>query len=132
MILVWDHWQLARCIVLFVAIAYLLIGIQVTMSHYRQNFYRRVMWAPVLSSPIYFIVGLFLALLGPMWLLHTFHVLMWIALLSGIVGFYYHFRGVGLRIGGYALRNFLVGPPIMMPLMYAAMGALGLLAVYWR
>jgi len=128
----WNEWSLARILILFVGLAYLLIGIQVSMSHYRQNFYRKVMLAPVLSAPIYFIVGVVLAIWGRAWLFTTFHILMWIAVISGFIGFYFHFRGVGLRVGGYALRNFLVGPPIMMPLMYAAIGVLGLIAVYWR
>jgi len=130
--MIWQGWPLSRVVVLFVGLAYLLIFIQVTMSHYRQNFYRKVMWTPVISAPIYFLAGIVLAFCGWQWLLTTFHVLMWIAFVSGLGGFYYHFRGVGLRVGGFALRNFLVGPPVIMPLVYSAVAALGLLAIYWR
>jgi len=130
--MIWQAWTLSRIVVLFVALAFLLVAIQVTMSHYRQNFYRKVMLVPVISAPIYFLVGLALAIWAKSWLFNTFHVLMWIAVLSGLAGFYYHVRGVGLRVGGYTVRNYLIGPPIIMPLVYSAMGALGLIAVYWR
>lgn len=130
--MIWNGWTLARVIVLFVSLAYLMIAIQVSMSHYRQNFYRKVMLTPVLSAPIYFLIGIALVCWGRQWLMTTFHILMWLGLLSGLIGFYYHFRGVGLRVGGYALRNFLIGPPIIMPLMYSAIAVLGLIAVYGR
>nr|WP_313779981.1 hypothetical protein [Paenibacillus larvae] len=49
--MVWVGWPLARIVILFVAFAYIFIGIQVTMSHYRQNFHQKIMLVPVLSSP---------------------------------------------------------------------------------
>jgi hypothetical protein len=40
--------------------------------------------------------------------------------------------GVGQRVGGFSQsQNFLVGPPIVLPLMMSAISALGLLALYW-
>lgn len=128
----WDGWSLTRVLIFFVGLAFLLISVQVSMSHYRQNFYRKVMLAPVLTAPIYFLVAMLLTFWGRSWLFTTFHILMWLGFISGLIGFFYHMRGVGLRVGGYTLRNFLVGPPVIMPLMFSAVAALGLIAVYWR
>lgn len=128
----WNGWPLDRFIVLFTALAFLLIGIQVTMSHYRQNFHHKSMWVPIIASPLIFIVGLWLAFGNLNWLFYLFVVLMGIGILSGLVGFYYHFRGVGLRVGGYTMSNFLVGPPVILPLLITALSVLALLAIYWR
>lgn len=127
----WTGWTIERFLILFVAIAYLLIGVQVTMSHYRQNFHHKAMWAPVVASPIFTITGLMLSMARSEWLLTLFALLMWVAIVAGIGGFYYHFHGVGVRVGGWAPRNFLVGPPVIQPLLFSAVGALGLAAVYW-
>ena len=127
----WTGWTLERFLVLFVAIAYLLIGVQVTMSHYRQNFHHKAMWAPVVASPIFTITGLMLAMARSEWLFTLFALLMWVAIVAGLGGFYYHFHGVRVRVGGWAPRNFLVGPPVIQPLLFSAVGALGLAAVYW-
>ncbi|KIL38816.1 hypothetical protein SD70_23810 [Gordoniibacillus kamchatkensis] len=128
----WSGWPLDRIVVLFVAAAYAFIGIQVTMFHYRQNFHHKSMWGPVLSSPVFFLAGLALALLNLPWLAVLFQILMWVGVAEGFVGFYYHFSGVGVRVGGYEPRNFLIGPPVVLPLMFSSLGALGLLALYWR
>ncbi|WP_309225211.1 hypothetical protein [Paenibacillus sp. JMULE4] len=121
----------ARCI-LFVGLAFLAVWVQVTLSHYRQNFHHKAMWSPVISSPIYSLAAIWIAISRPDWLLSVFVFLMWFGVLTGTAGFYYHFHGVGLRVGGYSMRNFLVGPPVLMPMMYIAISVLGLIAYYWR
>lgn len=128
----WAGWPLDRIAILFVSLAFLLIGIQVTLFHYRQNFHHKAMWIPVLAAPIFFIVGTGFAFYKVEWLATLFIWLMWFGLLDGLIGFYYHFRGVGIRVGGWALRNFLIGPPIVLPLMFTAMSVLALIAMYWR
>jgi hypothetical protein len=127
----WSAWSLDRIVVLFVAAAYAFIGLQVTMSHYRQNFHHKAMWGPVISSPVFLLAGLAFVLLNQPWLAVLFQILMWVGIAEGFVGFYYHFHGVGVRVGGYESRNFLIGPPVVLPLLFSAMGALGLLALYW-
>lgn len=128
----WNLWSLDRFIVLFTGLAFLLIGIQVTMSHYRQNFHHKAMWVPVIEAPLIFFVGIWLAFANVQWLFYVFVTLMAVGTISGLVGFYYHFHGVGLRVGGHTARNYLVGPPVVLPLMITALCALALLAVYWR
>ena len=128
----WHLWSMDRTLILFVGLAFLAIGIQVTMFHYRQNFHNKFMWVPVISAPIFFIIAVILAWYNAHWLRNLFLVLMWLGVLFGLVGFYFHFRGVGIRVGGWALRNFLIGPPIILPLLFSAMSVLGLIAIYWE
>ncbi|GIP34289.1 hypothetical protein [Paenibacillus sp. J2TS4] len=132
MIDVWGHWSLNRLLILFVALAFLLIGLQVTFSHYRQNFHHKAMWFPVIESPLIFLAGLGLAFSPSGFFRFTFVFLLLAGVLIGIAGVYFHFKGVGVRVGGYASRNFLVGPPVVLPVVYIAMCVLGLIAVYWR
>jgi hypothetical protein len=55
-------------------------------------------------------------------------------MIDGTVGFGYHVRGILRRPGGKKtwLYNILYGPPIFAPLLFAACGALGLLASVLR
>lgn len=128
----WTIWSLDRVVILFVSLAYLLIGIQVTLYHYRQNFHHKLMYVPVIFAPIFFLVGLCLSFTGAAWLRITFHICMWLGVCIGFIGFYRHFKGVGTRVGGWEMRNFLIGPPVILPIVFAAIAALGLIALYWR
>jgi hypothetical protein len=127
----WHGWSMDRIVILFVGLAYLLIWIQVTLLHYRQNFHHKAMWAPVASSPIFAVTGLTLAIWGYSWLHSLFIGMMWLGVVIGLVGFYFHFHGVGVRVGGYELRNFMIGPPVIFPIIFSALGGLALIAVYW-
>jgi hypothetical protein len=129
--MLWDGWSLHRIVVLFVGIAYLMLGIQVTLFHYRQNFHHKSMWTPVVLSPLLFVVGVALSIFGTNWLANVFSVLLSLGVIVGLIGFYFHFRGVGVRVGGWELRNFLIGPPVILPLMFSALSALGIFAVFW-
>jgi hypothetical protein len=128
----WHTWPIARILILFVSLAFMLVGIQVTMFHYRQNFHNKAMWIPVISSPIFFVIGLALTIYNVSWLSALFQILMWFGVVFGLIGFYFHVRGVGVRVCGWALRNFLIGPPVTLPMMFTAISVLGLIAVCWR
>ena len=128
----WNGWPMERIVILFSALAFLMISIQVTMSHYRQNFHHKAMWVPVIELPLFFLIGIGLTIWNVNGLHTTFIILMAIGLLSGFVGFYFHYRGVGLRVGGWTTRNFLVGPPVILPLMISALSLLALIAAFWR
>jgi hypothetical protein len=127
----WNGWSLERVVILFVSLAYMMMWIQVGLLHYRQNFHHKAMWSPIITSPLLFGSGILLTFYNVMWTSTLFIVLLFIGMIVGLVGFYFHWKGVGLRVGGYALRNFLVGPPVVLPLMFTAIAVLGLVAVFW-
>ena len=128
----WNGWPWDRVILLLTGLAFLLIGLQVTLFHYRQNFRNWAMWVPVLAAPaiglVAFVVGFYnLAILRTI-----LFVLFLAGAIAGLGGFILHFTGVGERVDGYRINNFAIGPPITLPLMITAMSILGLIALYWR
>lgn len=128
----WQGWPLERVLLLFAGLAFALIFIQVTLFHSRQNFRHWSMWVPVIETPLFAVLAIVLAFYNPGWLRLTFGLLMWMGLGGGVYGAYLHTVGVGQRVGGYSQsQNFLVGPPIVLPLLISAISALGLLALYW-
>ena len=128
----WNDWPIARVIFLFTGLALLLIFIQVTLFHYRQNFRHWAMWLPVLGTPAIGLLAIWLSINNSIGIRRITVVFLTIGLFAGVIGFFYHFRGVGQRVGGYKTANFLVGPPVILPLMVTAICILGLIAVYWR
>jgi len=50
---------------------------------------------------------------------------------AGVFGTFMHIRGVGERVGGYELRNFMIGPPLTLPALVSTVSLLGLIAMYW-
>ncbi len=128
----WQGWPLERILFIFVGLAFALIFVQVTMFHSRQNFRHWAMWVPVIETPIFAVLALVLGFYQPAWLRTVFAILMWVGLAGGIYGAYMHTVGVGQRVGGFSQgQNFLVGPPIILPLMISAISALGLVALFW-
>ncbi len=107
----WVGWPVDGSSTSFSAYLFLAVAAQVTLYHWRQNFRHWSMWiagdrnaalgrggaaphlgeqprAPELAGPV---VGAQRA--------------------DGAVGTYYHWAGVGERVDGYTLNNFMVGPP---------------------
>jgi hypothetical protein len=64
-------------------------------------------------------------------------VLRWVSVITladGIVGFFFHVRGVARKPGGWSLpvTNIVMGPPIFAPLLFGTSAYLGLMASYLR
>ena len=62
------------------------------------------------------------------WLFVGTHAL---GVIEGLFGAYKHFGGVKSHIGGFTLRNFIAGPPAVLPVTYAAVALFGLIVYYW-
>lgn len=130
--MIWTGWELARIMVLLAGLANLMIFLQVTLFHYRQNFRNAAMWLPVIGALGIGVAAVLFALLNAAALAGLVKTLLWVGLVAGLIGFYYHFRGVGQRVDGFVFRNFLVGPPVILPLMISAVAVIGLFGLYWR
>ncbi len=127
----WNGWPFERVVILFAAFAFLLIFLQVTMLHYRQNFRHWSQWVPVIVLPIIALNALLLSSWNLDWIRNLFIALCLGDALGGLYGFYMHLKGVGQRVDGYRFHNFLVGPPVILPLLISATSVLALLALYW-
>jgi hypothetical protein len=115
------------------ALAALFSGVEALYSHYRNQFTYRIEWTPILLTPALIVAGL-----GTLWSRALARTLLPVtsalAVLNGMLGFFYHARGVLRRPGGLKLPwyNIFYGPPIFAPLLFAATGFLGLLASLLR
>ncbi|MFC4769650.1 hypothetical protein [Effusibacillus consociatus] len=127
----WIGWPIERILIMFVGAAFLMIFVQVTLFHYRQNFRHWSMWIPVLATPAFGVLLLYLSMYNVAWLRYLLVVLLIVGVAAGMFGSYMHVRGVGERVGGYELRNFMIGPPLVMPAMVSAISILGLIALLW-
>ena len=128
----WHNWDISRVIVLSSGLALLLIFYQVTLLHYRQNFRHWAMWLPVLGTPAIGLLVTLLAVTASPALKAITTIFLVVGALAGLIGFYFHYVGVGNRVGGYQMQNFLVGPPIILPLMVTTLSVFGLIGIYWR
>jgi hypothetical protein len=115
------------------AISAFFSGFEALYSHYKNNFTYRVEWVPIALTPAVMLAGL-----GTIWSRTMGKIVLPItsamALASGMLGLFYHMRGLVRRPGGLKkpFYNLLYGPPIFAPLLFSATGFLGLLASLLR
>jgi hypothetical protein len=110
-----------------------LSGFEAWYSHYKSGFRFWAQWTPVLLTPIQF-ASCVAAIFSERAASRVLPATSAFAMIDGAIGFGYHLRGVARRPGGKKtwLYNVLYGPPIFAPLLFAACGALGLLASVLR
>ena len=129
---VWNGWPLQRIVYLFVGIAFILIWLQVLLFHWRGAFRHWPMWGPVTTGPILAFFAVFFAFDRSEWVRVFLVIFFVLGLIEGVLGIYYHFRGVWSYIGGIRLRNLMVGPPVIMPMLFLAFTVLVLaVLIFW-
>ncbi len=111
----------------------ILSGGEAYFEHLRGSYNQRIMWTPVWVTPL--MVAAALGAAGSPRVAH--HVLPWasaVTLLDGLLGFGLHLRGITRMPGGLDnLRfNVTLGPPLFAPLLFSAVGLLGLIATLLR
>ena len=127
----WEGWDFQRFYLLFAGAAFILLGLQVFLFHWRAAFSRPTMYLPVVAAPLLAIAGFTAAITRE-------GVIGWIAVavfaagvLGGLVGVVEHLKGIAYRIGGFSARNLVAGPPPLLPATYAAVALSAGLAVLW-
>lgn len=125
----WTGWPLERGVLLLTGLLFLGIFTQVTMFHSRQNFRFPSQWVPVVATPVLGVLALLLVASPSPAVRAVFAPLLWVGAGAGVYGGVVHFLGVGQRVEGYTGYNFLVGPPIVLPLTITLVSLLGLLAL---
>jgi hypothetical protein len=128
----WDGWPFARLYMLLVALAFVVIGLQVLLLHWRAGFRRWTMYGPILLAPVIVLAAIAGAIqrdgsLG--WIVLSVFGL---GILDGLVGIFEHLRGIARRIGGFTLRNLMSGPPPLLPVAFTALALTGALALMWE
>jgi hypothetical protein len=122
-----------RSLALIAGMSALLGGFEVTTEHYRGSYGQRIMYSPLVISPLLFLGGVFGAFNRRV--ARTLLPLSSLALLlDGAIGFIYHIRGIARKPGGWRipLANIPMGPPLFAPLLLTIGGFLGLIATFLR
>ncbi len=122
-----------RSLALIAGCSSLLGGLEVTYEHYRGSYGQRVMYSPVLLSPVLLVAGVGAAFSRR--IARTLLPLASIAMLAdGALGFVFHVRGIARKPGGWRIPvfNVVMGPPIFAPLLLGIGGLLGLIASFLR
>jgi len=122
-----------RSLSLVVAATSVASGLEVGYEHYKGSYSNPVMYTPVVLSGLLAGVGL----LGffNRWAGHV--LLRWVSIITladGVIGFFFHVRGIARKPGGWSLpvTNIVMGPPIFAPLLFGTSAYLGLMASYLR
>jgi hypothetical protein len=112
------------------SLSYILIGIEAGYYHWTGNFFNRLMYTPLLLSPLMALVQ-FAALSRSRLARRLELPLSIISTIVGLVGFTFHIRNLLSRPGRLSWQNLFYGPPLMAPLQLSAQGLLGtLLALF--
>lgn len=122
-----------RSLALITAFSSLLSGLEVTYEHYRGSYSQQVMYTPVFLSAALFITGIAAAISRKV--ARTVLPLMSLLIIvDGVVGFYFHVRGVARKPGGWRVpvMNVIMGPPVFAPLLFAISGYLGIITAFLR
>ena len=101
-------------------------------EHYRGGFHRKLMYVPIVVSPLVAAAGAVAALSGGRRGNTVFGVLSGLQATIAAVGFIEHQRAILNKPGGRQPRQLLFnawyGPPVAAPLQYLGLGLLGLMA----
>ncbi len=108
-------------------------GIEVSYEHYKGSYSNPVMYTPVALSAALACSSAFgvVSAWGARVLLRFVSI---VTLADGVVGFYFHLRGIARKPGGFKLpvTNIVMGPPIFAPLLFGTSAYLGMMASYLR
>ncbi len=122
-----------RSLALIAGVSSLLSGLEVTYEHYRGSYSQRIMYTPVVLSAALLGAGVaaFKSKKAARTILPAVSA---ITLLDGMVGFYFHIRGVQRKPGGWRIPvvNVVMGPPLFAPLLFGLSAYLGLIASFLR
>jgi len=128
----WDGWPFARLYMLLVALAFVVIGLQVLLFHWRAGFRSLTMYGPVLLAPVIIVAGVIGAIQRDGLLGWIVLVVFTLGVVDGVVGVVEHWRAIARRIGGVSLRNLMSGPPPLLPIAFMALALTGALALVWE
>jgi hypothetical protein len=122
-----------RMLALTTAFFALLAGGEAFFEHLRGSFCQRIMWTPVWITPFVVAAGIGAAVSERV-ARSVLPITAAVSLFDGLLGAYLHLRGIQRMAGGFRnfLFNFTMGPPLFAPLLFCAVGLMGLLASVLR
>lgn len=130
-----QHGRFERSLSALTAFAALVTTAEIYLEHYRASFGHKMMWSPVVVTPPVVVAGVG-GVFSRRWAKRYLPVTAAVYTANGLLGEYYHARGVSRRPGGFSeetvVYNLAMGPPIVAPGLMSIVGGLGLLAAALR
>lgn len=127
------HGRFQRSLSGLTAAAALLTTAEIYLEHYKVSFSNKWMWSPVLVTPPVMVAGI-AGVFSRRWAGTVLPLTAAVYTADGLLGEYFHARGVARRPGGWSLASYNVpmGPPIAAPGLMCLVGGMGLLAALLR
>lgn len=127
------HGRFERSLSGLTAFAALVTTAEVYFEHYRASFGNKWMWSPIVVTPPVVVAGV-AGVFSKRWAKRWLPITAGVYAANGLMGQYFHARGVSRRPGGGRLYTYNVpmGPPIAAPGLMSIVGAMGLLAAILR
>jgi hypothetical protein len=128
-----EHGRFERSLSGLTAVSALVTGAEVYLEHYKGSFGNKWMWTPVVLAPPLVVAGIG-GVFSRRWAKTALPVTAGLYAANGLLGEYFHARGVARKPGGWRLYSYNVpmGPPICAPGLMAMVGGMGLLAAILR
>jgi hypothetical protein len=128
-----EHGRFERSLSGLTAFAAVITTAEVYAEHYRASFGNKMMWSPIVVTPPVVIAGI-AGIYSRRWAKTALPIAAAVYAADGLIGEYYHARGVARRPGGFeqASYNIPMGPPIMAPGLMSIVGCMGILAALLR
>ena len=127
------HGRFERSLSGLTAVAAVVTTSEIYIEHYKASFGNKMMWSPIIVTPP-LVVASVAGVFSKRWAKTALPVAAAVYALNGVVGEYFHIRGVARKPGGFKLAsyNLPMGPPISAPGLMAMVGGMGLLAALLR
>ncbi len=130
-----QHGRFERSLSGLTAFSAVVTTTEIYLEHYRASFGNKMMWSPIVVTPPVVVAGIG-GIFSRRWAKRYLPVAAAVYTANGLIGEYYHARGVARRPGGFseetAVYNMAMGPPIVAPGLMSIVGAMGLLAAVLR
>ena len=128
-----QHGTFERSLSGLTALAATITTAEIFFEHYRASFGNKWMWSPIIVTPPVVVAGV-MGVFSRKWAKTVLPVTAIIYTADGLLGEYFHIRGVARKPGGWRLASYNVpmGPPIAAPGLMTLVGGMGLLAAILR
>jgi hypothetical protein len=128
-----QHGNFERSLSGLTAVAATVTTAEIFIEHYGASFGNKWMWSPIIVTPPVVVAGV-MGVFSRKWAKTALPVTALIYTANGLLGEYFHARGVARKPGGWGLASYNVpmGPPIAAPGLMTLVGGMGLLAALLR
>ncbi|MGH9171703.1 MAG: hypothetical protein ACRD0Z_12660 [Acidimicrobiales bacterium] len=127
------HGRFERSLSGLTALAAAVTTAEIYLEHYKASFGNKWMWSPIIVTPPVMIAGV-AGVFSKKWAKTVLPAASLVYAANGLLGEYFHARGVARKPGGWSLAsyNLPMGPPISAPGLMTLVGGMGVLAALLR